>query len=588
MKENLSMLLSRYKVTFMSMLVSLTMLVAFAHVSPVVAVSGWDATGSMTTSRYSHTATLLANGKVLVTGGYDESPAPQASAEVYDPLSGSWSATGSMTTIRSVHTATLMANGKVLVAGGSDASFRLASAEVYDPLSGTWSATAPMTTPRVQYTATLLANGTVLVVGGIADSGFLASAEVYDPLSGTWSPTGSMTVSREGHTATLLANGTVLVTGGYSDSGPQASAEVYDPLSGSWSATGSMSTGHAYHTATLLANGTVLVAGGVDDIGGLVRAELYGVIPDNPVPTLTSLDPNSAVAGSGNFILTLNGTNFVSSSVVRWNGADRPTTYISSTQLSVIISPADITTQGSASVTAFNPSPGGGVSNALSFTILPPNQPSVAIDIKPNSPHNRINLQSWGKLPVAILSSATFDASQVNPRSVTLAGAPVIIKPNGKPFAQLKDVNHDKRLDLVVRVRIQDLQLTEASTEGILIGMTFGGQAIEGKDKVSIVPAHGPELKAPRSGSIQTKGTFKLKWDLNDEEEEATTCFLVQIDNQSDFSSPEQSSVVVRSLSYTTAPLTNGVYYWRVAVSDCASTVITPWSETWSFIVRVR
>jgi Subtilase family len=213
---------------------------------------------------------------------------------------------------------------------------------------------------------------------------------------------------------------------------------------------------------------------------------------------------------------------------------------------------------------------------------------TVDIDIKPDSEPNRINLKSWGKLAVAILSSATFDASQVNPRTVKLAGAPVIIKPNGKPFAELKDVNDDNRLDLVVRVRIQDLQLTETSTEAILIGMTLGGKAIQGKDKVSIVQAHGPELKAPRSGSIQTTSTFKLTWTLKDEEEEANTCFLVQIDNQSNFSSPEQSSTVVRSLSYTTAPLTNGLYYWRVAVSDCASTVITPWSATWSFTVRVR
>lgn len=213
---------------------------------------------------------------------------------------------------------------------------------------------------------------------------------------------------------------------------------------------------------------------------------------------------------------------------------------------------------------------------------------TVDIDIKPDSSRNRINLKSWGKLAVAILSSATFDASQVDPRSVKLAGAPVIIKPNGKPFAQLKDVNDDNRLDLVVRVRIQDLQLTETSTEAILIGRTLGGKAIQGKDKVSIVPAHGPELEAPRSGSIQTRRTFKLEWNLKDEEEEASACFLVQIDNQSNFSSPEQSSVVVRALSYTTAPLTNGLYYWRVAVSDCATTVITPWSDTWSFTVRAQ
>jgi hypothetical protein len=95
--------------------------------------------------------------------------------------------------------------------------------------------------------------------------------------------------------------------------------------------------------------------------------------PANPVPTITSLSPSSTTAGGGDFTLTVNGMNFVSDSVVRWNGSDRETTFVSSTQLRAEITAADIATAGSATVTVFNPTPGGGTSNAKTFTISNPN-----------------------------------------------------------------------------------------------------------------------------------------------------------------------------------------------------------------------
>src|SRR5439155_26760647 len=105
-------------------------------------------TGSLNTARESHTATLLANGKVLVAGGEDGGVS-LTSAELYDPASGSWSATGSLNTARHVHTATLLPNGKVLVAGRLVTSNTpLTNAELYDPASGSWSATGSLNTAR--------------------------------------------------------------------------------------------------------------------------------------------------------------------------------------------------------------------------------------------------------------------------------------------------------------------------------------------------------------------------------------------------------------------------------------------------------
>ena len=234
----------------------------------------WTVTGSLITRRYIHTTTLLPNGKVLVAGGYNG--AYLASAELYDPVTGTWSATGNMISARSGHSATLLPDGTVLVAGGKSATY-LFSAELYDPATGTWSAAGNLPIAHAGHTATLLTTGTVLIVGGRNDTNSeLTNAELYDPATATWSATGSLAFARDRHTATLLRSGKVLVAGGTATSGAIASAELYDPVTGIWSATGNLSVGRSSHTATALPNGSVLVAGGGADDGAAVTVvELY-------------------------------------------------------------------------------------------------------------------------------------------------------------------------------------------------------------------------------------------------------------------------------------------------------------------------
>jgi hypothetical protein len=261
-------------------------MVASASVTSVVVTCiDFVLTGSMNDStRAGHTATLLNNGKVLVAGGYDNTAATLASAELYDPAAGTFTATGSMTGPRYFHTATLLNNGKVLITGGGNDNTQtvLATAELYDPATGTFTATGGMTSARTSHTATLLNNGKVLVTGGTDTfSGFAsadASAELYDPATGIFTATGGMTSARTSHTATLLNNGKVLVAGGYDNTGTTpASAELYDPATGTFTATGSMNSTRLFHTATLLNNGKVLVAGGWVATSGavLASAELY-------------------------------------------------------------------------------------------------------------------------------------------------------------------------------------------------------------------------------------------------------------------------------------------------------------------------
>jgi WD40 repeat protein len=208
---------------------------------------------------------LLRNGKVLVVGGYNGGPL--STAELYDPDMGMWNLTGPLNTARYSHTATLLPNGKVLVAGGAidNSSNATATAELYDPDTGMWTTTMDMGmgNEREDHTATLLPNGKVLVAGGSPDgSSYLNTAELYDPAglpNGTWTATGSLTTARGFHTATLLPNGKVLVRGG---AGGFNSAELYDPASRTWIATtNGLTTERFEHTATLLPNGKVLVAG---------------------------------------------------------------------------------------------------------------------------------------------------------------------------------------------------------------------------------------------------------------------------------------------------------------------------------------
>jgi Galactose oxidase, central domain len=249
----------------------------------------WTVTGEMSTARWSHTATLLLDGRVLVAGSSLDGIDRLASAELYDPTDGGWIRAGRMHHGRGDHTATLLPDGTVLVVGGGaeDDEFeggpRSATAELYDPVAGTWTITGSLIEARNGFTATLLPDGRVLVAGGDAD---YRAAEVYDPRLGRWTATGHMIEGRFGHTATLLPDGTVLVTGGCacSEMPPAlASAELYDPTHGTWTATGSMRQGRFGHTATLLADGTVLVVDGLTDEAG--SAELYEPITGRWTPT---------------------------------------------------------------------------------------------------------------------------------------------------------------------------------------------------------------------------------------------------------------------------------------------------------------
>ena len=229
------------------------------------ATGTWASTGSMASERSGHTATLLTDGKVLVAGD-------DASAELYDPMTGTWTATGSMLYPRELerHGATLLSDGKVLVTSGKDpAGYAMdwwsASAELYDPGTGTWSATGSMVQGG-RGSPLLLPDGRVLVIS--------APPELYDPGSGSWTPIGGSLTAGFNGPGVVLGSGGVLALGS-EDSSTKMAAYLFDPGANSWTPAGQMAVPRVGYTATLLPDGRVLVAGGSDASGALASAELF-------------------------------------------------------------------------------------------------------------------------------------------------------------------------------------------------------------------------------------------------------------------------------------------------------------------------
>lgn len=263
-----------------------------------VAKGSLHVVGPMNYPRYAHTTTLLNDGRALIAGGMAEAERATASAEVYDPATGTFSETGSMKHKRVGHTATLLKDGRVLIAGGSNEIFFLGglkTAEIYDPVTGEFTETGTMNFARLGHRAILLQDGRVLVTGGQArDESKIASTEIYDPATGTFTRAPDMNSARSDHTVTLLTNSKVLIVGGASKLEPTrrehvvATAEIYDPATNSFATTGSLNIERYKHSAVLLPDGKVLIIGGSNSMmyrGRYTSAELYDPARGTFAPT---------------------------------------------------------------------------------------------------------------------------------------------------------------------------------------------------------------------------------------------------------------------------------------------------------------
>ncbi len=271
----LGLLASAYaQVTALSPLKS----VALSPAQPIV----WNMAGDLIQPRYAHTATLLPNGKVMIYGGYTSDRPDQLTAlrtsELFDPVTRTWGQPTSAFYARVGHQATLLTNGRVLVTGGV---INARAEEIYNPATNSWYSTTRMLEERLHHTATRLHNGKVLVAGGFNYAstekfGWLSSAEIYDPVTHTWTPTGKMSTGRFSHVANLLPDGRVLVVGGHTTTGDATSAELFDPATGTWS----IASGTFYPRVGGMHRGTTLLDGSIVITGGYVNDTLGPSIPD--------------------------------------------------------------------------------------------------------------------------------------------------------------------------------------------------------------------------------------------------------------------------------------------------------------------
>ena len=185
---------------------------------------------SMTAERHGHTATRLADGRILIAGGENGSGTLNQ-AELYDPAADNFSAAANMTAARSGHSATRLADGRVLIAGGNNGGIATASTEIFDPATGVFTSGPAMSVARAGQSATLLNDGRVLLAGGDA----AGSAEMFDPSAGTLAAAGNMGIARSQHSAARLQDGRVLLVGGRDGAGNElSSGEIFDTNAGTF------------------------------------------------------------------------------------------------------------------------------------------------------------------------------------------------------------------------------------------------------------------------------------------------------------------------------------------------------------------
>jgi hypothetical protein len=253
----------------------------------LIANSGWSGnataelydytTGTFTNTgnlnsgnRYESAAVALSgNSKVLFTGGAYVG----AASEIYDASTGTFTNIPNMRVSRSSHSATLLSDGRVFISGGYGGGNYLNSTEIYDPIANTFSSKASMTSNRAYHSSILLNDGTVLIVGGYS-SGYLNTAVIYNPSTNNYTSTSNNMSDARGYASlTLLNNGKVLIVGGANQRTgylqPTYTAELYDPTTKTFSTLPSLPSWMYYHTATKQPDGLVLIAGGQASYGGV-------------------------------------------------------------------------------------------------------------------------------------------------------------------------------------------------------------------------------------------------------------------------------------------------------------------------------
>jgi hypothetical protein len=310
---------------------------------------------NMITGRYKHQAILKKDQSgVLLIGGFNNGLFP--SVEIFDVAGQDFDPTGSMTKARTEHHVVQFSNGKVLASGCHDGSF--AQVDLFDPASGgTWGLTGSTLTPHTRHTLTLLADGRALVAAGFV-GGFSQACEIYNPGSEPISQ--SVSANASNPLAITLQASTI-------DDAGVSFLNVSTPVNGTLSGN---APNLVYTSNPGYSGSDSFTFQSADVFGTSLTTGTINITVNSLIPTIGAISPDAAIAGSPGFTLIVNGTNFVTGSVVRWNGSPRPTTFVNTTQLKATISATDVSVAGPQTLTVLNPTPGGGSSVARTFNVL--------------------------------------------------------------------------------------------------------------------------------------------------------------------------------------------------------------------------
>jgi N-acetylneuraminic acid mutarotase len=409
----------------------------------------WIAKTPMPVPR-SHVTAAGIEGQLYVAGGIN-TPAsgfsPLDLLELYDPVMDTWTTRAPMSDARDAAGSAVIGN-KLYVAGGQSVSGDTATLEVYDPTTDSWTTKASMPTPR-RWPAVEAIDGLLYVVGGIMDIPgpftVFTTLEVYDPTSDTWTARAPLPTPLHSMASGVI-DGKLYLAGGFNVSDEAvATLLVYDPATNTWTEKSPMPTARGFPAGAVLDDQLYVVTGiaGFNSLP-LQAVEAYDPATDTwrtdaPIPTgrdrlgeVGVIDDRIYVAGG-------------------WNpcfGCDIATLEV--------FEPASLVTE-------------------------------VSIDIRPGSSVNSINPinpKSNGVIPVAILSTNSFDATTVDPLTVRFGSKGA---QEAHHMGHIEDVNHDQQPDLVLHFRTRATGIKCGDMSASLMGATLDGDLIEGTDAIRTV-----------------------------------------------------------------------------------------------------
>ena len=416
-------------------------------IAPVVADAQggiWVTKTPMPVPRSSVMAASI-EGKLYVAGGINTPVSgftPLDLLELYDPVTDTWITKAPMHDARDAAGSAVIGN-KLYVAGGQSAAGDTATLEVYDPLTDTWTTKASMPTAR-RWPSVEAIGGQLYVVGGTQDIpgpvSVFATLEVYDPVTDTWTTKASLPAPRHSM-ASAVIDGKLYLAGGFNVADESvATLLVYDPDTNTWAEKSPMPTARGFPAGAVL-DGEFYVITGIASFNSpaLQTVEVYDPTRDEwrdeaPIPT----------------------------------GRDR-------------LGEVGVIDRKIYVAGGWNPCFGCDIATLEVFKL---EAIAVSLDIKPSSSRNSINPKSNGVIPVAILTTNSFDATTIDP--LTVRFGPKAAK-EAHNTGHIKDVNHDGNSDLILHFKTRATGIKCGDISASLTGATFNGDHIEGTDIITTV-----------------------------------------------------------------------------------------------------